>query len=230
MLTSSYKLETTANKRTNRRKNKNDFMFGFDYIFDIPFIYKITARAQLGQRDTKDDDERDEDFDYKYRQFYVKTEHRITSKLKNDFKWQYFKKDYLTADLDHSGFYIRSNWRYEMLADEKQALYFNLTPKHKDVNYVLKSGSDYKKDSLGIKGTYKRKKNWKTSASLEGNRYDFKDSTKDKNRYYAKLSFEKLFLQKALSLSLDFKYKYTDNRQANNTEEESVRLAFKYKF
>ncbi|MEF9475768.1 MAG: hypothetical protein L0958_03580 [Candidatus Mariimomonas ferrooxydans] len=230
MLTSSYKLETTAHKRINRRKNKNDFMFGFDYIFGIPFIYKITARAKLGQGDTKDDDERDEDFDYKYRQFYVKTEHRITSKLKNDFKCQYFKKDYLTADLDHSGFYIRSNWRYEMLADEKQALYFNLTSKHKDVNYTLKSGSDYKKDSLAIKGTYKRKKNWKTSASLQGNFYNYENSTNDKNRYYAKLSFEKLFPQKGLSLSLDFKYKYTDYKHANNTSEESVRLAFKYRF
>jgi hypothetical protein len=230
MLTSSYKLETTAHKRTNRRKNKNDFMFGFDYIFDIPFIYKITARAKLGQRDTKDDDERDEDFDYKYRQFYVKIAHRITSKLKNDFKYQYFKKDYLTADLDHSGFYIRSNWRYKMLADETQELYFNFTSKYKDVNYVLKSGSNYKKETLGIKGTYKRKKNWKTSVSLQGNFYGYEDSTKDKNRYYTKLSFEKLFLEKDLSLSLDFKYKYTDNKQADNTEEESVRLAFKYKF
>lgn len=117
-----------------------------------------------------------------------------------------------------------------MLADEKQELYFNLTSKHKDVNYVIKSGSDYKKETLGIKGTYKRKQNWKTSASLQGNLYDFEDSTKNKNRYYTKLSFEKLFMEKDLSLSLDFKYKYTDNKQADNTEEESVRLAFNYRF
>lgn len=230
MLTSSYKLETTAHKRANRRKNKNIFMFGVDYILDSLFINKITARAKLGQGDTKDDDERDEDFDYKYRQFYVKTEHRINPKVKTDLKYQYFKKDYLTADIDHSGFYIRSNWRYKILADEIQELYLNFTAKHKDVNYALKSVRDYKKETLGIKGIYKRKKNWKTSVSLQGNFYDYENPTRDKNRYYSKLSFEKLFPWQNLILSLNFKYKYTDYKQANNTEEESVRLAFKYKF
>jgi len=229
-LISSYKLETTGHKRANRRKNKNDFMFGFDYMSDFLCIYKIAARAKLGQRDTKDDDERDEDFDYKYRQFYVKTENRITSKLKNSLKYQYFKKDYLTADLDHSGFYILSRWRYKMLDDKTQGLYFNLTAKHKDVNYNLKSGSDYKKETLGIKGTYKRKRDWKTSAALQGNFYDYEDSIKDKNRYYTRLSFEKLLLGKDLRFSLNFKYKYTDNKHANNTEEKSVRVASQYRF
>ncbi len=229
-LTSSYKFETATHKRTNRQKDKNDFMFGFDYIFDIPCIYKITTRAKFGQRDTKDDDERDEDFDYKYRQFYLKTEHRINPELKTGIKYQFFKKNYLTADLDHSGFYIRSSWRYKRLADETQELYFNFTAKHKDVNYVLKSGSDYKKETVGIKGTYKRKKDWKTSVSLQGNFYNYEDSTNDRNRYYTKLSFEKLFPEKDLGLSLIFKYKYTDNKQANNTDEASIRLAFEYKF
>ncbi|MEE8329557.1 MAG: hypothetical protein V3R54_06485 [Thermodesulfovibrionia bacterium] len=230
MLTSSYKLEITAHKRANRRKNKNDFMAGFDYRFDKPLIHKITARAKLGQRDTKDDDERDEDFDYRYREFYVKIESRITSKTKATSKYHYFKKDYLTADLDHSGFYILIIWRYTMLADETQGLYFNFISKHKEVNYPTKSGRDYKKETLEIKGTYRRKKNWKTSASLQGNFYDYKDSTRDKNRYYSKISFDKLFPEKKLVLSLYFKYKYTDNRHANNTEAESVRLAFRYKF
>lgn len=230
MLTSSYRLETTVQKRADKRKDKDEFMFGFDYISDIPFIYKITARAKLGQRDTKGDDERDDDFDYEYMQFYVKTTHRINPEIKTDLKYQYFEKDYLTADLDHSGFYVRNSWRWKMLSDETEELYFNFTAKHKDVDYALKSDSDYKKETLGIKGTYRRKKNWKTSASLEGNFYDYRDSTKDKSRYYTKLSFEKLFPEHNLRLSLDFKYKYTDNKQAGDIQEESVRLAFRYKF
>jgi hypothetical protein len=230
MLTTSYKLETTAHKRTNRQKNKSDFMLGFNYTFDLPYISKLTTRANIGQRDTKDNDERDEDFDYRYSQFYVKTVHRIDSRVKTDLKYQYFKKDYLTADLDHSGFYIRNTWRYKMLTDETKELSFSFTAKHKDVNYTLTSGRGYQKETLGTKGTYRRKKNWKISASLEGNFYNYKVSTNDKNRYYTKLSFEKLFPGKELRLSLDFKYKYTDNKGGDDTEEKSVRLAFRQRF
>lgn len=230
VIVSSVKFETGAYKRAKRRKNKNDFMLGFSYKIDSPVIYKITARSGFGQRDTKDNDERDEDFDYKYSQFYVKTEHRINPKTATDIKYLYFKKDYLTADLDHSGFYIRNNWKYKVLADEIQDLYFGLACKHKETDYALKPGNDYKKDTIGIKGTYRRKKNWKASAAVEGNFYNFRDPGKDKNRYYGRLSFEKSFPAKALTLSADFRYKYTDNKQANNTEEASVRLAFKYRF
>lgn len=230
LLLSSYKWETTAHKREDRHKNKGNFMFGSDYIFDTPLIYKVTARAKFGKRDTKDDDERDEDFDYIYRQFHIKTEHRLNTKIKTDLKYQYFKKDYVTADLDHSGFYIRNNWRYKVLDDVKQRFSIQFVAKHKEVNYAIKSDRDFTKETLELKGTYKRKKNWVTSASLQGNIYDYRDSTRDKDRYYARVSLEKLFPEKGLRLSLALKYKFTDNKQANNTEEEAVRLAFQYKF
>ncbi len=68
------------------------------------------------------------------------------------------------------------------------------------------------------------------SVSLSGSLYDFEDRDRDKNRYYAKLHFEKYFMNKALTGSLGIKYKYTDNRHANNNEEESVRAAFQYEF
>lgn len=230
MVKSSYKLETMENKRAGRQKNKSDFMLGFDYTFDLPYISKLTARTNIGQRDTKDDDERDEDFDYKYGQFYIKTTHRIGSEVKTDLKYHYFEKDYLTADLDHSGFYIRNTWRYVALTDETNELLFNFTAKHKDVNYTRTSGRNYQKETLGIRGTYRRRKDWKTSVSLQGNIYDYKDSTNDKNRYYIKLFFEKLFPERNLSLSLNFKYRYTDNKRRDDTEEESVRLAFRHRF
>ncbi|MEF9437500.1 MAG: hypothetical protein L0922_01645, partial [Candidatus Mariimomonas ferrooxydans] len=127
-------------------------------------------------------------------------------------------------------FFILSICRNTMLADKTQGLYLNLIFKHKEVDYTVKQGSNYEKETLEIKGTYRKKKKWKVSASLQGSIYDFKDAARDKNRYYAKISFDKLFPEENLVLSLYFKYKYTDNRQANDTEAESVRLAFRYKF
>ncbi|TNF53011.1 hypothetical protein EP227_06600, partial [bacterium] len=63
-LLSSYKFEFTAETKKDRNKNKNDFLSGFDYRINAPLIQKVSARFSLGQRDTKEDDMRDEDFDY----------------------------------------------------------------------------------------------------------------------------------------------------------------------
>jgi len=230
MLTGSYKLENTEQEKINRKRTKQEILGGFDYIFEIPWIYKIANRLEWGQRDTKEEEERDEDFDYEYWRYYTKTEHKISPKLKTDLKYQYFKKDYISADLDHRGFYIQNSWDYEILDDEKQRIGFDFGVEHKDVKYELKSGNDYLKETVEAKLNYKRKKNWQASAGLEQNFYDFDDSSNDKKRTYVKLSGEKLFLGGDLVLSLDLKYRYTDYEQGNDKEQEAVRVAFKYKF
>ena len=224
MLTSSYKIEQQEQKKADRKKTKHESMGGFDYMFELPLLYKITTRAEWGERDTKEEEERDEDYDYEYWRYYAKTEHRINPRLKTNLKYQYFKKDYVTADLDHRGFYIQNGWDYEVLNDEKQRIWFDFALEHKDVDYTQKSGNDYQKETLKLKASYKRKKNWEVSAALEGNSYN------DKKRYYAKLSGEKLFLDGDLVLSLDLKYRYTDYEQKDDAEQEAVRAAFKYKF
>lgn len=230
MLTSSYRCETLDEKVVDRKRTKDELMGGFDYIFDRPWIYKVTARGNWGERDTKEEDERDEDYDYDYRRYYAKTEHRISPKIKTHLKYQYFKKDYLTADLDHSGYYLKNGWRYEILDDKRQKLYLDLDAEHKDLDYTIRVGNDYKRETVALIATYQRKKKWKLQASCQGNFYDYDDASNDKNRYYAKLSCEKLFLDGDLSLSVDFKYRYTDYDQKDDTEHEAVRVTFEHKF
>jgi hypothetical protein len=240
MLTGSYKLENAEQEKIDRKRTKQEIAGSFDYIFELPWIYKIITRLDWGQRDTKDEEERDEsrpctqgrdeDFDYEYRRYYTKTEHRISPKLKTALKYQYFKKDYISADLDHRGFYIRNDWDYEVLDDEKQRIGFDFGLQHKDVKYELKSGNDYQKETVEAKLSYKRKKNWQTQAGLEQNFYDFDVKDNDKKRTYIKLSAEKLFLEGDLVLSVDLKYRYTDYEQRDDKEQEAVRIAFRYRF
>ncbi len=244
MLTGAYKLETTQKEKMNRKRTKQEILGGFDYLFELPWIYKIMTRTDWGQRDTKEEEpfdslrslrvntelveiERDEDYDYEYWRYYTKTEHRISPKLKAAVKYQYFRKDYLNADLDHCGFYLQNSWDYEVLDDEKQRIGIDLGLEHKEVKYNLKIGNNYRKESVEMKAGYKRKKNWQTAIGLEENFYD---STNDKKRTYLRFSAEKLFLEGDLVLSLDLKYKYTDYTKQEDKEQESVRTAFRYRF
>ncbi|OGS33235.1 MAG: hypothetical protein A2474_00840 [Elusimicrobia bacterium RIFOXYC2_FULL_34_12] len=236
-LTSSYRVERLNKENINRKRTKHDIMGGFDYIFDILPIYKITTRINRGQRDTKDEDNRDEDYDYEYQQYYTKTAHKISSKLNTNIKYQYFKKDYITADLDHKGFYIQNGWDYEILDYEKSRIWLDLGLEHKDADYSLKTINSYKKETAEIKINYIRKKDrytdnagWKISTSLEGNYYNFEDFNDDKSRYYGRLSGEKYFVDGNLVLGLDFKYRYTDYELKDDTVRDAVRVTFRYNY
>jgi hypothetical protein len=229
-LNSSYRIETADRKNIGRKRTMHNITGGIDYIFDLPWLYKFTAMAGWGERDTKEEDERDEDYDYKYKRYYVKTGHRISERLKTNLKYQYFKRDYVSADLDNRGFYVLNKWDYEILNDKRQRFWLDFDVEYKEADYPLKANNDYKKGTFGIKANYKIKKDWKVTASLKENNYDFNDSSKDKKRYYVKLSGQKFFLKGDLTLSLDFKYRHTDWEQRNNTEEEAARVGFKYKF
>lgn len=230
VLSSSFRYESSTRKREDRREHKNELMLGAYYIPDVSYLYKITLRAKAGQGDTKDDDDRDDDFDYRFSRFFIKTEHRINPLLKAGLVYEYFRKDYLTADLDHRGFHIRNTWRQSIIADKDRVLYIIVAAAHKAVYYPIKPERDYRKGTLEVNGVILQRRDWKTSLSLRGDFYDYSDSTGDKNRYYARLLLKRYFIEKRLDLSLNLKYKYTDNRHSNNTEEESGRLAFTYKF
>lgn len=230
MLVSSYKIETTKQKKINRERTKHDLLGGLDYIFNLPGIYKITIRTSWGQRDTKEEEQRDEDYDYEYWRYYIKTEHKISLKLETNLKCQYFNKNYNSANLDHTGFYIRNQWDYEILDDRKQRFWLEFEAEYKDLDYAQESGNSYRKEMLKTAASYQKKKNWKVSGALEGNFYDYYDSSKDKERYYLRLSGEKLFVDGDLKLSLDLKYRFTDYNQKGDTEQEAARVTFSYRF
>ena len=161
-------------------------------------------------------------------------EHKIGA---HKIKYQYFKKDYITADLDHKGFYIQNGWDYEILDYEKSRIWLDLGLEHKDADYSLKTINSYKKETAEIKINYIRKKDrytdnagWKISTSLEGNYYNFEDFNDDKSRYYVRLSGEKYFVDGNLVLGLDFKYRYTDYELKDDTVRDAVRVTFRYNY
>ena len=56
MLISSCRLETTKQKKIDRERTKHELIGGFNYLFDLPWIYKITDRANWGKKDAKEDE------------------------------------------------------------------------------------------------------------------------------------------------------------------------------
>ncbi len=229
-LVASYKIETQTEDHRNREKTKHDIFGGFDYTFNHPALDKIMARVTWGQRDTKEDDIRDLDHDYEYRTLYIKTLHTISRNIKTDLKYQYFRKDYISGDLDHESISISNTWRFILQNTAAERFTIGVRAAYKDMDYDLKQDNSYEKNSIEIKTGYQKKKDWKTTVVLTGNFFDYHDSDKDKNRYAVRINGEKLLLNNAFTLSLTPTYRYTDYKHKNDDSHGSVKIAFSYTF
>ncbi|MBN1384181.1 MAG: hypothetical protein JW983_04775 [Elusimicrobia bacterium] len=227
---SSARFEQADQSEAGRKKNKLEFTEGFDCKFALPWLYKIKTRFKWGDRDTKDDIERSVDYDYGYFRYNIRTDHKIGSKVKANLKFQFFKKDYITAAYDHKGYYVSNGWDYDFFNDKEKRIWFNMDAEHKDVRYEDRIVSDYKKESAGLTASYQKKKNWKVSAGTKGIIYDYRTPDNDKKRYYAALAGEKMFMQGRLTTTLDLKYRHTNSELRNDTDYETVRVAFRYRF
>jgi opacity protein-like surface antigen len=230
MVTGYHAAEYLNHTQADRIRLKNSRMLGFDHTPGNLYINKVEARFKWGQRDTRDDDERDDDSDYKFRQYNVKTLHKINDRLKTTLKYDYFIKDYNVIGLGHKGFYLANGYDYEILNDDKQRSWLNFGLGRKDTRYIEITGNDYRKITADIRLNYSRKKNWKGSIGIERSAYKYDDEANDKKRYYAELSVEKLFLNGGLNVDLDLKYRLTDYGQRSDDEQKAVRVGVGYEF
>ena len=225
-LSGDYKIDNTRRSVTDRRKTKQDTSAGFDYTFALAWVEKLTGRLSFAQRDTKSEEERDDDFDYTYRQFYLKTSHKLKSGLDTTLKYQYFERDYLGTDLDNRGFLLANRWACDLFDDSKQKSWLAAGIEHKRVDFVFLNADDLDKDSLDAAITFQQKKDWEVSCGFAFDLYRYRDHTLNQQADYFLAGVKKWFKGKSASLYLDYKFKLTDHRAANTTRYETVRLGF----
>jgi hypothetical protein len=230
ILDAAYKVETMNKAKINRKKIKHNLAGGFSYSFSNDWFYKISHKTKWGYSDTKDDDQRDIDYDYHYLNHHTKTEHRFKRNLKMDLNYHYFKKNYLNIDLDHHGFIIDNNWDYEIINAGNKRIWFDLNLSYKVVNYSERMKYTYQKESFLGKINIQKKELWKISFALQSHFYQYDHSIYDKNRYYPHLYGEKFFFADAMKLSLDIRYRYMDYKEKNNSADLSVKFGFQYEF
>lgn len=227
----SYRREESDRIQAGKDTSKEISLSGFNYKTSIPYIKVVSFRIEDGERDTKDEEERDEDLDYSYEKWYITTQSQISSRFNSNTKYQQWRKDYLTQDLDHEGFYITSNSRYELIDTDVMRVYINLDLEHKEMDYTINDLLSYDKDSLETKATYHQKKSWKYSLGTRIENYDYPtDPSRNRDTYYTKMSLEKEFNGGDSTLSIDLKYKFKDFDEDSDTEQDSIRLTFEQRF
>jgi len=227
-LSSGYKVNHERRETLNRQRSQHNVDGGLEYKFDNFWLYKFSLRAFWGERDSKEEEESDDDFDYRYKSYIVKTTHKLREKIQTSFKYCFQKKDYFSADLDSSVYYVENRLNYELLEDKVQRLSLLFIALHKEADYSLKRENEYKKETAEFKVAYNRKGNYKFSGAVRGDFYDYFASFKDKRVYYGLVYVEKCIGE--LLVFGDFQYKYNNYKQQNNNEHLVLKVGFKGKY
>jgi hypothetical protein len=229
-LLSSYSLGRMERKEVLRERTKQDWMGKGIYKFDNPWIDRASLRANIGQRDTREDDDYDIDYDFRYWSLNAATYHSVGEDTDVSLEYNYLDKNYLGYNRDHTEYSVANEWKRTFIRDQKARTWASVVFGYKEANFPLLTGNNLKKETVGLKAVYWRKKTWTATVLAEADFYDFNNSQKDKMRYNASAEWNKDLLDGAMDLTLGAKYGYTDYREKNNTQRAAFRVAMGYKF
>ena len=144
-LTSSYSIARTEKERAFKKRTKQAWTGKGAYKFDNPMINKATLRANVGQRDTKEDDESDIDYDYRYWTVNGQTYHDIGENTDTTLEYEHFEKNYLFYNRDHRGYSIQNEWKRVFVKNEKARWWASVLVGHREAKFALISGNNLKR-------------------------------------------------------------------------------------
>lgn len=201
-LLSSYSLSRTEKNQTFRKRTKQDWMGKGTYKFDNPLVEKAALRVNAGQRDTKEDNDSDIDYDYSYWSANAKTYHAIGEDTDTTLEYSSLGKNYIAYDRDHTEYAVQNEWKRVFIRNQKARAWASVLLGHREAHFPMLTGNNLKKETVGLKAVYWRKKTWTATLMADANVYDFNNSEKDKKRYNVAAEWNKDLMGGALDLTL----------------------------
>lgn len=222
-------------QRIDRKQRADRFFdvfgFGIDFTKDLSILRLLRFKIEKGEDETVEIDEREDVHDFEFLRWSVKGDIKPLKRLSASVKYEDLQKDYTVFDHDYEGFLIENSWRYEPINKRDKLMYFNLTFGYKELDYSEKSTLTYKKESVGFKATYNRKKDHKVSAGFGISNYDFpQNSDNNKRPYSIAISFEKQFLKQAAKLTLSLKRTIKDYKNRTDVKQDSIKIGITSQF
>ena len=217
-------------QREGKDKTKFEYSGGAVYKLSQPWIEDIDISGSFGKRDSKESENQDEDLDFTFTQYRIKTDHIITPSGKAAVYYERFQKDYKADTLDFNGYSAGAGLDWDFVNDKETRSWTNLDLGYRNIDFVEKQSSSYGNLTPALAYSYQRKQDWKITTGCQAALYDYDASLKDKTRYTFQASGDKYLLETRLLLSLLVKYKLTDYSERKDQNQESVKFTVRYRF
>ena len=220
------------------KPDTNQFIYrlGVKVRPEVSFLSEMTGRIEEGKKYTDEDIEEEQEGDYyfKYRRWWLKTEHPVLERMYTVLKYTDYNKDYKdyeTVNFDHSWYEIENRWRYVVLKNPVKRLSLTFGYFHRETDYSQRKISSYDKDSVEMGINYSLKNNWRALLNLGLGIYDYTmGREKDKKTYSMNIQFGKEIIARKLALAMEYKWKLKDYEAKPDKTQNAGRVSIDYKF
>jgi hypothetical protein len=226
----SERIDVNEQNAKDRRQTKLDTTGEFAYKFNAKYLTKISGMAKFGTKDTKNEDTEDIDTDYDYVEYALKTEHKITSKIATDLKFNYDKKNYLIGNQEIKRFFAKNHVLYEIIKTKDSKFWTNIYAEFGEIKYTDNSIDNYQKMQGILELNFKQKEQFKIYSEVNSSLYDYSNNTKDKTQYHFMAGLEKYCFENKLTIGLEAKINNIIYDNKNDTSTTSLKLTLNLKF
>ncbi|MFA5116318.1 MAG: hypothetical protein WC486_03450 [Candidatus Omnitrophota bacterium] len=213
------------------RNERNQYIWGQEasYKLNLPYFKEVSASIQKGQMQTQDEDERDDERDFKYTTWQVKSRHPLLKELETTLKYQMTKREYNGANYSWKRTLFENMVQYKLIDKKSTDLSANLKVYHKKIDFLVSRNSNYDKNSAALELKLNQKGDYKLSGGFGWNQKDYSFSPlRNRDAYTWKASLEKTISE--LTFYLDYKHELKDYEYASDRTYDVVKCAVEYRF
>ncbi|GEM_PF-7085998 len=203
-----------------------------DLKIDSRFIKGLEAGVTRGKDNTIIFEEREDSFDYKYLNWHIKSKHSFPDRYKTSLKYTDMTREY--ADFNHNfdGFMIENPWDIRIFEKGALSLDMKLGFMHKQYRYpYVASPFAFYNDALSSSAELGMKNDWAINMGSDVRFWKYPARrTNDKIYYIEKVSLDKYFFKKDLTLGFEYKYTFKNFLHRIDITESVYRFRGIYKF
>ncbi len=229
-LKSSYRVEVHEFERAGREKLKQEIEAGGTVQLYLLWLDSLGASGSFGKRDSKEIEGRDEDEDFSFWEYRLKSEHSLRDDLIGRLQFSSFENDFRTNRFDSNGWEVKSDFDYLWKEDPSFKWRFDFEGRYKNVGYPSNSNDDYCRVAAKLGSSYLKKRDWKAALGYETNFYRFNLNSQDRNRHLFFIEGGKWFREEEFYCALLVDYRFTDYFSESDLHSASATFSFRYRF
>jgi len=230
-LAAFYKLQHIERQKIANRLERT-FGGAFDVRMDSTLVKSFEAGFEEGMDNTIVYEDREDSFDYKFLNWFLKTKHVLFDRLKASVKYTDLTRNYADSNHNYDGFTIENTWNFRAFEIKNSTLDLKCAYLHKQFRFPYVSNPfAYHNNSIFTEVELAKEDDWMLNLYYDTKFYNFPARRiNDKIYYTAKATIEKHLLKKALLLGFDYRYTFKNFLHKLDIVENSFRLRINCRF
>lgn len=225
-----YKIQYADRKNKDNRTEPEEVV-GFDLKPGLKYLSLVSLKFEHGKSETREEDVREDQLDFKYDRLTTRIEIPIVTQLKNMFGYKLVHRKYSNSTKSYHFFKLDDTVRYTQFDRKDKCLFYDLTLEYKESDFIVSDLSNNRQIAEGLSITYEKKKDWKIKSGATYRIYTSSPKpSSDSERWVYTLNLTKTF-SPDLSLDLDFRKEWRHYYKGpGDRTYESIRLLLNYAF